>query len=216
MSLQESVGNVLHAAMRRQSADFATGRSNAPPVAQLRFWFPMTSIEHRSALVTCHAINLWGRPSNFRLQERFSGMSLKSFGMWLGQIGRLWPSQLRFSQGGSTTISNSFRSEHLQEIPRFDEKIVWFIWFAVVHSSLDPIPWHETSHGPGLPLCRARRRHERPRNERMAGEDGSRAWDHQLSAGIWWYMCSYNSIYSICLFCFLGVKNANTQMNRQI
>ncbi|CAL1158915.1 unnamed protein product, partial [Cladocopium goreaui] len=40
----ESVGNVLHAAMRRQSADFATGRSNAPP-------------------------------------ERFSGMSLKSFGM---------------------------------------------------------------------------------------------------------------------------------------
>ena len=49
----------------------------------------MTSIEHRSALVTCHAINLWGRPSNFRLQERFSGMSLKSFGMRLGQIGRL-------------------------------------------------------------------------------------------------------------------------------
>ena len=41
VSLQESVGNVLHAAMRRQSADFATGRSNAPPVAQLRFGFTL-------------------------------------------------------------------------------------------------------------------------------------------------------------------------------
>ena len=95
---------------------------------------------------------------------------------------------------------------------KIDEKIDWFIWFAVVPL----IQSLETSHGPGLPLCRARPRHERPRNERMAGEDGSRAWDHQLSAGIWWYMCSYNLVYWICLFCFLGVKNANTQMNGQI
>eukprot|EP00438_Fugacium_kawagutii_P012673 Skav207515 [mRNA] locus=scaffold907:162465:185244:+ [translate_table: standard] len=44
---EESVGNVLHAAVRRQSAEFASNRSNAPGA----------------------------------VPERFSGMSLKSFGM---------------------------------------------------------------------------------------------------------------------------------------